>query len=171
MQADGDVAAGADRHERRCCAPLQGTIVSIDVARATLVRAGQQVARDGGDEDGARHRRRRSRPASSGIAVAAGDAVLEGAPLLFIEPADVERGAPASRTRSTSTHIRPDLAEVLARHALTLDAARPDAVARRRATKQRTARENIEDLCDPGTFVEYGPLVLAAQRAGARSTS
>ena len=45
-----------------------------------------------------------------------------------------------------------------------LDAARPDAVARRRKTEQRTTRENIDDLCDPGTFVEYGPLVIAAQR-------
>src|SRR5207248_455346 len=45
-----------------------------------------------------------------------------------------------------------------------LDAARPDAVERRRATAQRTARENIDDLCDPGSFVEYGPLVIAAQR-------
>jgi acetyl-CoA carboxylase carboxyltransferase component len=50
------------------------------------------------------------------------------------------------------------------RHVTTSDAARPAAVARRRAKQQRTARENIADLCDPGTFVEYGPLVLAAQR-------
>ncbi len=45
-----------------------------------------------------------------------------------------------------------------------MDAARPEAVERRRKTKQRTARENIADLCDPGTFVEYGALVVAAQR-------
>jgi acetyl-CoA carboxylase carboxyltransferase component len=44
------------------------------------------------------------------------------------------------------------------------DERRPEAVARRRATGQRTARENVEDLCDPDTFVEYGPLVIAAQR-------
>jgi len=50
------------------------------------------------------------------------------------------------------------------RHAVTLDGARPDAVARRRKTGQRTARENIADLCDPGTFVEYGALAIAAQR-------
>ena len=60
--------------------------------------------------------------------------------------------------------IRSDLAEVLERHAVGRDAARPEAVARRRQTGQRTARENIEDLCDPGTFVEFGPLVVAAQR-------
>ncbi len=37
-------------------------------------------------------------------------------------------------------------------------------MARRRATGQRTARENVADLCDAGSFVEYGPLVVAAQR-------
>ena len=56
--------------------------------------------------------------------------------------------------------IRPDLAEVIDRHAVLLDDARPDAVARRRRTHQRTARENIDDLCDDGTFVEHGGLVL-----------
>jgi acetyl-CoA carboxylase carboxyltransferase component len=61
-------------------------------------------------------------------------------------------------------HVRPDLAAVVERHTTGLDDARPEAVARRRATGQRTARENVEDLCDPGTFVEYGPLVIAAQR-------
>jgi acetyl-CoA carboxylase carboxyltransferase component len=50
------------------------------------------------------------------------------------------------------------------RHAIGLDEARPDMVERRRKTGQRTARENIADLCDPGTFVEYGALVIAAQR-------
>lgn len=56
------------------------------------------------------------------------------------------------------------LSEVLARHAVGLDAQRPDAVARRRRTGQRTARENVADLCDDGSFVEYGPLAIAAQR-------
>src|SRR5205807_87484 len=57
-----------------------------------------------------------------------------------------------------------DLAEVLERHAVTGDDRRPDAVARRRATSQRTARANVEDLCDEGSFVEYGALAIAAQR-------
>jgi acetyl-CoA carboxylase carboxyltransferase component len=65
---------------------------------------------------------------------------------------------------SAIDQVRRDLEEVHERHAIGLDAARPDAVARRRKTGQRTARENIEDLCDPGTFVEFGPLVIAAQR-------
>ena len=59
---------------------------------------------------------------------------------------------------------REDLAELLARRALTEDAARPDAVRRRHDAGQRTARENIADLVDPGTFVEYGRFAIAAQR-------
>ena len=59
--------------------------------------------------------------------------------------------------------IRPDLQAVLDRHAILYDDARPDAVAKRRARGQRTARENLADLCDDGSFVEYGALVVAAQ--------
>lgn len=60
--------------------------------------------------------------------------------------------------------LRDDLAEVLRRRALTHDAARPDAVARRHDGGARTARENIDDLVDPGSFVEYGRFAIAAQR-------
>jgi acetyl-CoA carboxylase carboxyltransferase component len=59
---------------------------------------------------------------------------------------------------------REDLAEVLARRALTEDEARPDAVERRHAAAARTARENIADLVDAGSFVEYGRFAIAAQR-------
>ena len=60
---------------------------------------------------------------------------------------------------------RPDLAELLRRRALTEDAARPDAVARRHAAGGRTARENIADLVDADSFVEYGRFAIAAQRS------
>lgn len=59
---------------------------------------------------------------------------------------------------------RPDLREVIERHELGLDAARPSAVDKRRARNRRTARENVADLVDAGTLVEYGPTVVAAQR-------
>ena len=71
------------------------------------------------------------------------------------------RGQP---TTSISTTSDPTWQAVVQRHAVGRDEARAEAVARRRATGQRTARENVEDLCDAGTFVEYGPLVIAAQR-------
>src|SRR2546426_502647 len=59
---------------------------------------------------------------------------------------------------------RDDLAELTRRRALTEDAARPEAVERRHATGGRTARENIDDLIDAGSFVEYGRFAVAAQR-------
>src|SRR5215208_6664856 len=59
---------------------------------------------------------------------------------------------------------RQDLAELRARRALTLDAARPDAVARRHEQGGRTARENLDDLVDPDSFVEYGRFAIAGQR-------
>jgi acetyl-CoA carboxylase carboxyltransferase component len=64
--------------------------------------------------------------------------------------------------------IRPDLDEVQRRQRQAGDAGRPEVVARRHAQGRRMARENIDDLCDPGSFVEYGALAIAAQR-GRRS--
>jgi methylmalonyl-CoA carboxyltransferase 12S subunit len=55
--------------------------------------------------------------------------------------------------------------ELRERRAATEDAARPEAVARRHAAGGRTARENVADLVDPGSFVEYGRLAIAGQRA------
>ena len=59
---------------------------------------------------------------------------------------------------------RPELTALRDRLHATTDEARPAAVARRRKTVQRTTRENIADLVDEGSFVEYGALALAAQR-------
>jgi acetyl-CoA carboxylase carboxyltransferase component len=59
---------------------------------------------------------------------------------------------------------REDLAELRKRVALTEDSARSEAVQRRHAAGGRTARENVADLVDPGSFVEYGRLAIAAQR-------
>jgi len=144
-------------------APIQGTIVSIDVVEGDLVRAGQRlfvmeamkmehlIAAEAG---GRIHR----------INVAVGDTVFGGHLLAFIEEMELEAADAAAEEQIDLDRIRPDLAEVHQRHAVGLDAARPDAVARRRRTHQRTTRENIDDLCDPGSFVEYGPLVIAAQR-------
>jgi acetyl-CoA carboxylase carboxyltransferase component len=60
--------------------------------------------------------------------------------------------------------MREDLDELLRRRALTEDAARADAVDKRHAAGGRTARENVADLVDPGSFVEYGRFAIAAQR-------
>jgi acetyl-CoA carboxylase carboxyltransferase component len=72
--------------------------------------------------------------------------------------------APTGNMPPMSSQKREDLEEVLRRRALTEDEARPDAVDRRHSSGGRTARENIEDLVDPGSFVEYGRFTIAAQR-------
>jgi acetyl/propionyl-CoA carboxylase alpha subunit/acetyl-CoA carboxylase carboxyltransferase component len=74
---------------------------------------------------------------------------------------------PTAKTEATSVDldaIRPDLGELIARQQGTQDVARPDAVAKRHAKGARTARENVAALCDAGSFVEYGSLVVAGQR-------
>jgi acetyl/propionyl-CoA carboxylase alpha subunit/acetyl-CoA carboxylase carboxyltransferase component len=60
---------------------------------------------------------------------------------------------------------RADLDEVRQRQLLTRDEGRPTAVAKRHNQGRRTARENIADLVDDGSFVEYGALAIAAQRS------
>jgi acetyl-CoA carboxylase carboxyltransferase component len=98
------------------------------------------------------------------LAVAVGDTIYKGHPLAFIEARETDLVETEVQEQVDLDYIRPDLAEVIQRHEILLDDARPDAVAKRRKIGQRTARENIDELCDPGTFTEYGGLALAAQR-------
>jgi len=97
----------------------------------------------------------------------AGETVAEGESLCALMPmADAALQTVALATSATTAPIaqdRADLQKLKARLAFTQDAARPEAVAKRHATGLRTARENIADLCDPDSFVEYGALAVAAQ--------
>ena len=144
-------------------APMLGTVVSLDVREGERVKPGQQLL----VMEAMKMQHVVAAPCGGqvrALAAAVGDTVYEGHPLVFIEPGgdagDTDRQASAVDLDA----IRPDLAEVLARQAKLLDENRPDAVARRRATGQRTARENIADLVDAGSFHEYGGLVVAARR-------
>jgi len=140
-------------------APMQGTIVSFEVDCGATVRRGAPVlvmeAMKMEHEIGA--------PVGGTVRellVGVGDAVYEGAVLAWIEEGALEVGDEGGAAEVDLDFVRPDLAEVHFRHQVTLDEARPDAVAKRRRTNQRTARENIDDLCDEGSFVEHGQLVL-----------
>ncbi|WP_199027766.1 carboxyl transferase domain-containing protein [Ralstonia sp. ASV6] len=93
-----------------------------------------------------------------------GATVREGQPLVALILSDAEHQTESVDAEIDLNHIRPDLQTVIDRHAFGLDANRPDAVARRRKTGQRTARENIAHLCDADSFIEYGALAIAAQR-------
>jgi acetyl/propionyl-CoA carboxylase alpha subunit/acetyl-CoA carboxylase carboxyltransferase component len=160
---DGADEASGPEGTRPLPAPLQGTVIGISASVGDAVRAGQPlfvmesmkmehviVAEVAG--------------IVREVTIAIGDTIFEGHPLAFVEEAEVEGGAFHGEEEADLDDIRPDLAEVLARQARALDAARPEAVARRRKTGQRTTRENIDDLLDPGTFQEYGALVVAARR-------
>ena len=95
-----------------------------------------------------------------------GETVGEGEALLTLEPWSGGVANPVARSEApgaATPAVRADLQKLQARLAFTQDAQRPEAVARRHAKGMRTARENITDLCDPGTFVEYGALAVAAQ--------
>jgi acetyl-CoA carboxylase carboxyltransferase component len=108
---------------------------------------------------------------AAGAAPATGDAGAEGqagagdaAGSDGAGPGDGGGPAVGGPATSGAPVRRADLAEVVERHAAGLDANRPEAVERRHGRGQRTARENVDDLVDTGSFVEYGPLVIAAQR-------
>jgi acetyl-CoA carboxylase carboxyltransferase component len=57
------------------------------------------------------------------------------------------------------------LAHLTQRRAMLQDAARPEAMARRHASGLRSARENVADLLDAGSFSEFGAFAVAAQRS------
>jgi acetyl-CoA carboxylase carboxyltransferase component len=154
-------------------APFAGVVVSVAHAAAERVAAGspllvleamkmehEVLAESGG--------------VVRSVEVVAGEAVEEGQVLLVLGSADAagERvdgtGADAAanvqaRPESPSGSFRADLESVRERHAIGLDAARPEQVARRRKRGRRTARENLAELVDEGSYVEYGPLLFAAQ--------
>ncbi|MAR92562.1 MAG: carbamoyl-phosphate synthase large subunit [Pseudomonadales bacterium] len=165
--APGDPAPGS-RHRWQVeadhlTAPIQGVVASV------VVRAGAEVASGATLLVLEAMKMEHPIPAPGAgqvveLLVAAGDTVAEGQPLLRWQTHSGDDADTASAESIDPDHIRPDLAEAIARHGYGLDANRPEAVARRHASGQRTARENIADLCDADSFMEYGPLVIAAQR-------
>ncbi|MDA1148243.1 MAG: carbamoyl-phosphate synthase large subunit, partial [Chloroflexi bacterium] len=143
--------------------PVQGTVVSVEVAEGDAVRAGQLVVVMEA------MKMQHEVVATSGgfvrrIVVSPGDTIYEGNPLVFIEEAVVDGAAAEAEEEVDLDFLRPDLAEVEGRRATTLDENREWAVERRRRTGQQTLRESLAQLFDDGSFVEYGQLVLAAQR-------
>jgi len=146
-------------------APFAGVVVSLAYEAEQLVGAGTAVLvleamkmeHEVLAETGGVVRR---------IEVAVGDAVEEGQTLLVMSVTGEAQADAAVRTSEASANgFRADLDAVRERHAIGLDAARPEAVARRRRRGRRTARENLSELVDEGTYVEYGPLLFAAQES------
>ncbi|KQW61225.1 carboxyl transferase domain-containing protein [Variovorax sp. Root411] len=101
------------------------------------------------------------------LLAAPGDYLVEGQSLVQLEAVDAQAVEAEARAEHDLDAIRPDLRKVIDRHAPTLDINRKAAIDKRHAQGGRTARENIADLCDtaadPGNFIEYGALAIAAQ--------
>jgi acetyl/propionyl-CoA carboxylase alpha subunit len=141
-----------------------GVVVAIEVAEGDVVPAGAElVVLEAMKMQHVVHAGAAGRVDT--VAVKIGDTVASGVPVAFLAPVD-DVDAPAQDATATDLdHVRADLAESLGRHETGLDAGRPDPTRRRHEAGRRTARENVDDLLDPDSFVEYGALTIAAQRA------
>jgi acetyl-CoA carboxylase carboxyltransferase component/biotin carboxyl carrier protein len=144
-------------------AAISGTVVSVDVGVGDAVRRGQPVA--------VLEAMKMEHVVTSSVSgviqdvrVTADETLSEGAILVVMEVAEHQDDTGAATGRVDLDSVRPDLAELRQRRALTLDAARAEVVDKRHKLGLRTARENIADLCDPGSFHEYGAFTVAAQR-------
>ena len=137
-------------------APMQGTIVEIGVAVGDEVRIGQAVAVV--EAMKLQHDIRADRNGVvCAVSMSQGDVVREGYPIVFIHETDIEGGAVAGDAGVDLDHIRGDLAEVNEWIERTLDESRGDAVDAQHGKGRRTARENLDDLLDEGSFREFGP--------------
>jgi acetyl-CoA carboxylase carboxyltransferase component len=149
-------------------APVTGTLLRFVVAEGDVVRTGGRIAVL--ESMKMEHPVEAAEPGQvvqllvePGAVVSAGDALAElGPPVAAPAVAGVSSSAGPDTGASKDAAAADELAR---RRALLGDAARPDAVARRHQRGQRTARENVADLCDEGSFEEIGSLVVAAQRA------
>ena len=142
---------------------MQGTVLLLDVQIGDDVAQGQRVA----ILESMKMEHEISTSISGTIEklfVEVGETVLEGQELISLVPKEISQTGDEDESEIDLDHIRDDLAEVKERHDIGLDGRRPDAVEKRRGREQRTARENIADLVNIESYIEYGPLVVAPQR-------
>ena len=144
-------------------APMQGMIVKFDVEIGDSVWEGKTI----GIMEAMKMEHEIISKVSGvveDISVSSLDTVFEGHSLMKIRLEKVEKHTSDEVEEVDLDWIRPDLREALDRKEASHDVNRPEAVKKRYGTGHRTARENIEHLCDEGSFLEYGSVVMAAQR-------
>ena len=144
-------------------APLTGTVVSVTAAPGNPVASGDELL-----VIEAMKMEHEVRAQAAGlvheVTVAAGAMVQAGAVLVVLAESAADAAEPAQADDLPLDHVRPDLAQVRERHRIGLDEGRPEVTEQRHAAGRRTARENIANLVEEGSFVEYGALTIAAQR-------
>ncbi len=146
-------------------APMQGTIVEIAVAIGDEVRIGQLVAVI--EAMKLQHDIKADRSGVvCAVSMSVGDVVREEYPIVFINETEIEGGTIEADAETDMDHIRGDMREVNDRITQTLDASHEEEVAARHAMGRRTARENIADLVDDGSFMEFGPPAAGSVTSG-----
>ena len=146
-------------------APLQGTVTEIHIAEGDTIREGQLLFVMSA------LKMEHVVEASVGgivqeVTVTLDQIVYDGHPLAFVEVRDVGEAIERDEQTVDLDYIRPSLQAVFDRREFTLDENRPEAVERRHSRGRRTVRENLTQLMDPGTWVEYGPLTISTPRSG-----
>ena len=145
-------------------APMQAVVHSVAVAVGDAVSAGQEVA----VLEAMKMQHGLVTPTAgkvTAVKFAVGEVVEEGQLVVSVEAGAVEEATEAETSKADDPdHIRADLAELQARLARTADANRKEKIDKRHNQGYRTARENIADICDAGSFIEYGQMTVAAQR-------
>jgi len=162
VSAEDRTAAKVAEGETPVPAPMQATVVDLRVAAGDTVAKGTLVA----ILEAMKMEHTVEAPVSGRVTrllAKPGETVATDAPLLAIAPGEAGPDAAAEAEEVDLDAIRPDLQELFDRQAKGRDETRAAAVEKRHARGQRTARENLADLADPGSFNEYGELAIAAQ--------
>ncbi len=143
-------------------APMQATVVALEISEGDDVIKGQPLvileAMKMEHVLTAEHSGK-----VQTLLVEPGQTLKQAQIILLIQTSDGAHDTQIQETAIDLEHIRDDLQEFFDRRAASLDESRPEAVAKRHARGHQTARENLAQICDSGTFVEYGQLALAAQ--------
>jgi acetyl-CoA carboxylase carboxyltransferase component len=145
-------------------APMQAVVHSVNVVVGDRVQAGQELV----ILEAMKMQHGLVSPIAGtvrAVKLAVGDVAEEGSAIVSIEAGAVAEAAQeVTQEVNDADFIRADLAELQARLARTQDANRSEKIERRHNQGYRTARENIADICDADSFIEYGQMSVAAQR-------
>ncbi|MGI9438267.1 MAG: carboxyl transferase domain-containing protein [Parvibaculales bacterium] len=144
-------------------APMQAVVHAVNVAVGDAVSAGQELV----ILEAMKMQHALASPVAGKVTAlkyAVGEVVEEAALVFSVEAGEVATDVGTKAETQDLDDVRADLAELQARLARTQDANRPEKMAKRHDKGHRSARENVDDLCDADSFIEYGQLMVAAQR-------
>jgi acetyl-CoA carboxylase carboxyltransferase component len=153
-------------------APMLGSVVAVLVEEGNLVSAGDTLLVIEVMKVHSNIKASVSGQVSKILTATAAN-VEKGAPLLELleqenrslgNSTKMQKSVLASNSSTDLNTPSKALASVDQRKRKTLDTARAQARDKRVAKGYRTARENLNDLCDTDSFIEYGQFAVAAQR-------